>query len=141
MVLEIDRDKERVSLGLKQRFDNPWEKIADKYPVDSEVGGKITTLVPYGAFVELEPGIEGLVHISEITDERIEDPSQILEAGQKCRAEVIQMDANERRIGLSIKSARRQDELADAQGFQNASQAGATLGDLLGDKFKGGDES
>ncbi|MBV1862079.1 MAG: S1 RNA-binding domain-containing protein, partial [Nannocystaceae bacterium] len=91
----------------------------------------------FGAFAEIEPGIEGLIHISEITDERIEDPAQVLEAGQTHRAEVIQMDAAERRIGLSIKSARRQDQLADAQGFQNASQAGATLGDLMADKFKG----
>jgi small subunit ribosomal protein S1 len=86
----------------------------------------------FGAFAELEPGVEGLIHISEISEERVEDPRTHLEPGQKIRAEIIQMDAQERKIGLSIKSARRQDDLADAQGFTNASEAGATLGDVFG---------
>ncbi|MEO0452661.1 MAG: 30S ribosomal protein S1 [Verrucomicrobiota bacterium] len=104
MVLEIDRDKERVSLGLKQRFDNPWEKIADKYPVDSEVGGKITTLVPYGAFVELEPGIEGLIHVSEISwTKRVARPSDVLESGQEVQAKVTDINLEEQKISLSLR--------------------------------------
>ncbi len=139
MVLNIDNtgEKPKISLGIKQLQQDPWDRIPYDYPIGKIVEVKILKLADFGAFAELEPGIEGLIHISEITDERIEDPAQVLEPGQTQRAEVIQMDAAERRIGLSIKSARRQDELADAQGFQNASQAGATLGDLMADKFKG----
>lgn len=139
MVLNIDNtgEKPKISLGIKQLQQDPWDRIPYDYPIGKIVEVKILKLADFGAFAEIEPGIEGLVHISEITDERIEDPAQVLEPGQTQRAEVIQMDAAERRIGLSIKSARRQDQLADAQGFQNASQAGATLGDLMADKFKG----
>lgn len=104
MVLEIDREKERVSLGLKQRFDNPWEKIADNYPVDSEVSGKITTLVPYGAFVELEPGIEGLIHVSEISwTKRVARPSDVLETGQEVKAKVTDINLEEQKISLSLR--------------------------------------
>jgi small subunit ribosomal protein S1 len=145
MVLNIDNsgEKPKISLGIKQLQQDPWDRIPYDYPIGKIIEVKILKLAEFGAFAEIEPGIEGLVHISEITDERIEDPGQVLEPGQVQRAEVIQMDAAERRIGLSIKSARRQDELADAQGFQNASQAGATLGDLMGAKFRqatGGDK-
>jgi small subunit ribosomal protein S1 len=138
MVLNIDNsgEKPKISLGIKQLQQDPWDRIPYDYPIGKIIEVKILKLAEFGAFAEIEPGIEGLIHISEITDERIEDPGQVLEPGQTQRAEVIQMDAAERRIGLSIKSARRQDELADAQGFQNASQAGATLGDLMGDKLR-----
>ncbi|MEM9461580.1 MAG: 30S ribosomal protein S1 [Myxococcota bacterium] len=146
MVLNIDNsgEKPKISLGIKQLQQDPWDRIPYDYPIGKIIEVKILKLAEFGAFAEIEPGIEGLIHISEITDERIEDPGQVLEPGQTQRAEVIQMDAAERRIGLSIKSARRQDELADAQGFQNASQAGATLGDLMADKLRqatGGGES
>jgi small subunit ribosomal protein S1 len=138
MVLNIDNsgEKPKISLGIKQLQQDPWDRIPYDYPIGKIIEVKILKLAEFGAFAEIEPGIEGLVHISEITDERIEDPGQVLEPGQVQRAEVIQMDAAERRIGLSIKSARRQDELADAQGFQNASQAGATLGDLMSSKLR-----
>jgi small subunit ribosomal protein S1 len=139
MVLNIDNtgEKPKISLGIKQLQQDPWDRIPYDYPIGKIIDVKILKLADFGAFAEIEPGIEGLIHISEITDERIEDPAQVLEPGQTHRAEVIQMDAAERRIGLSIKSARRQDQLADAQGFQNASQAGATLGDLMAEQLKG----
>ena len=104
MVLDIDRDKERVSLGLKQRFDNPWEKIAEKYPVDAKVSGKITSLVPYGAFVELETGIEGLIHVSEISwTKRIARPSDVLETGQEIEAVVTDINLEDQKISLSMR--------------------------------------
>jgi len=104
MVLDIDRDKERVSLGLKQRYDNPWEKIAENYPVDSKVKGKLTSLVPYGAFVELEPGIEGLIHVSEISwTKRIARPSDVLEAGQEVEAVVTDINLEDQKISLSMR--------------------------------------
>jgi small subunit ribosomal protein S1 len=144
MVLNIDNtgEKPKISLGIKQLQQDPWDRIPYDFPIGKITEVKVLKLADFGAFAELEPGIEGLIHISEITDERIDDPAQILEPGQAVRAEVIQMDAAERKIGLSIKSARRQDELADAQGFADADDVRATLGDLMSAKLKvqsGGD--
>jgi len=134
MVLNIDDsgEKPKISLGLKQLEQDPWDRIPYEFPVGKIAEVKILKLTDFGAFAEIEPGVEGLIHISEISEDRVEDPRTHLEPGQKIRAEVIQMDAKERKIGLSIKSARRQDELADAQGFANASDAGATLADVFG---------
>lgn len=104
VVLDVDRDKERVSLGLKQRNENPWEKIAEKFPVDSKVKGKITSLVPYGAFVELDPGIEGLVHVSEISwTKRIARPSDVLQTGQEIEAVVTDINLEDQKISLSMR--------------------------------------
>ena len=113
-----------------------WDRVPYEFPIGKVTDVKILKLTDFGAFAEIIPGVEGLIHISEISEERIEDPRQVLEPGQAVRAEVIQLDAQERKIGLSIKSARRQDDLADAQGFANVSEAGATLGDLLSKKLK-----
>ena len=135
MVLNIDNsgEKPKISLGLKQLGQDPWDRIPYDYPIGKIIEVKILKLTDFGAFAEIEPGIEGLIHISEISEERVDDPRSHLDPGQKIRAEIIQMDPQERKIGLSIKSARRQDDLADAQGFVNASDASATLGDV----FKG----
>ncbi|HFE45009.1 MAG TPA: 30S ribosomal protein S1 [Nannocystis exedens] len=137
MVLNIDDsgEKPKISLGLKQLQTDPWDRIPYDYPIGKITEVRILKLTDFGAFAEIEPGIEGLIHISEISDERVEDPRAHLEPEQKVRAEIIQMDAKERKIGLSVKSARRQDDLADAQGFVNASDAGATLGDVLAAKL------
>jgi small subunit ribosomal protein S1 len=104
MVLDIDRQKERVSLGLKQRTDNPWEKIGDKFPVGKEIAGKITSLVPYGAFVELEPGIEGLIHVSELSwTKRVARPSDVLQIGQEVKAVVTEVNKEEQKLSLSLR--------------------------------------
>ncbi|MFQ3671200.1 MAG: 30S ribosomal protein S1 [Verrucomicrobiia bacterium] len=105
VVLEIDREKERVSLGLKQTTSNPWEQIAEKYPVNLRVKGKVTSLVPYGAFVELEPGVEGLVHVSELSwTKRIARPSDVLEVGQELEAQVIEVSKEEQKLSLSVRA-------------------------------------
>jgi small subunit ribosomal protein S1 len=105
VVLEIDREKERVSLGLKQQSENPWEKIAEKYPIGTRIGGKITTLVPYGAFVELEPGIEGLIHVSEISwTKRIAKPSEVLEIGQQVEVSITEVNPDEQKLSLSLRA-------------------------------------
>lgn len=104
VVLDIDREKERVSLGLKQRTDNPWEKLVDKYPLNAKIHGKITNLVPYGAFVELEPGIEGLIHVSEISwTKRIARPSDVLAVGQEVDALVTDINKEEQKLSLSLR--------------------------------------
>jgi small subunit ribosomal protein S1 len=104
LVLDIDREKERVSLGLKQKTMNPWDQIAEKYPVNMKVKGKVTNLVPYGAFVELEPGIEGLVHVSELSwTKRIARPADVLTQGQEIEAVVLGVSKEDQKVSLSVR--------------------------------------
>jgi len=103
-ILDVDREKERVSLGLKQMNDNPWEDIEAKYPIGSHVKGKITKLLPYGAFVELERGVEGLVHVSELSwTKRITRPSDVLEIDQEIQAVVLGISTAEQKISLGVR--------------------------------------
>ena len=104
IILDVDKEKERVSLGLKQLQDNPWEAIDAKYPIGSEVGGKITKLVPYGAFVELERGVEGLIHVSELSwTKRITRPSDVLSLDQDVKAVVLAINTDEQKISLGVR--------------------------------------
>lgn len=104
IILDVDKDKERVSLGLKQLQDNPWEAIEAKFPIGSEVGGKITKLVPYGAFVELERGVEGLIHVSELSwTKRITRPSDVLSIDQDVKAVVLAINKDEQKISLGVR--------------------------------------
>ena len=104
IVLEIDKERLRVSLGMKQMSENPWDKIAEKYPVNLKVRGKITSLVPYGAFIQLEPGVEGLVHVSELSwTRRINRPSDVLQDGQEIDAIVISVSKEEQKLSLSVR--------------------------------------
>jgi small subunit ribosomal protein S1 len=104
MVLEVDRDKERVSLGLKQKNRNPWDDIALKYPVGAKVHGKIVSVVPYGAFVQLEDGVEGMVHVSEMSwTKRIARASDVLKAGDEIDAVVLDIKRDEQKIALGIR--------------------------------------
>ncbi|TFE67511.1 30S ribosomal protein S1 [Methylacidiphilum sp. Yel] len=105
VVIDVDREKERVSLGLKQKTPNPWENIEEKYPVGTKVKGKVVNLAPYGAFIELEPGIEGLVHISEISwTQKITKPSEVLSMGQEVEAIVLDINKAEQKLSLSLKA-------------------------------------
>jgi small subunit ribosomal protein S1 len=104
VVLDINREKERVSLGLKQKEANPWDNIEAKYPLGSKVRGKIVNLVPYGAFVEVEPGVEGLVHVTELSwTKRIAKPSDVLKVGQDIEAVVLGINREEQKISLGIR--------------------------------------
>lgn len=104
VILDINRDKERVSLGLKQKLANPWDSIDEKYPVGQKVSGKVVNLVPYGAFVELEPGVEGLVHVTELSwTKRIAKPSDVLKVEQEIEAVVLGINRDEQKISLGIR--------------------------------------
>ena len=104
MIIEVNREKERVSLGLKQTTKNPWDDIEHKFPVGAKVRGKVVNLVPYGAFVEIEPGVEGLVHITEMSwTKRITKPSEILKVGQELDAVVLGIQKDEQKISLGIR--------------------------------------
>jgi small subunit ribosomal protein S1 len=103
-ILDVNKEKERVSLGLKQLQSNPWENIESKFPIGHHVKGKITKLVPYGAFVELSEGVEGLVHVSELSwTKRITRPSDVLTLGQEIEAVVLQINKDEQKISLGVR--------------------------------------
>ncbi|MDB6058294.1 MAG: small subunit ribosomal protein [Verrucomicrobiales bacterium] len=104
VVLDINKEKERVSLGLKQKLANPWENIESKYQVGNKVKGKVVNLVPYGAFVELEPGVEGLVHVTELSwTKRIAKPSDVLKVDQELEAVVLGINREEQKISLGVR--------------------------------------
>jgi small subunit ribosomal protein S1 len=104
VVLDINREKERVSLGLKQKMANPWDSIENKFPIGAKVKGKVVNLVPYGAFVELEPGVEGLVHVTELSwTKRIAKPSDVLKQEQEIEAVVLGINREEQKISLGIR--------------------------------------
>ncbi len=104
VIIEIDRDRERVSLGLKQLHSNPWEKIDEKYPLGAQVKGRVVNLVPYGAFIELEEGVEGLVHVTELSwTKRISKPGEVLKIGEDVSAVVLGIQKDEQKISLGIR--------------------------------------
>jgi small subunit ribosomal protein S1 len=105
VVLKIDRERRKVSLGLKQLTSSPWDNIESKYPVNSVVKGKVTRLADFGAFVELEPGVEGLIHISELAPQRVRRVAEIVQPEQEVQVMVLNVDPTQRRISLSLKAA------------------------------------
>ena len=104
-VLDVDMNRERISLGLKQTTEDPWRTLVKNYPVGAIIEGKVTKLVPFGAFVELGEGIEGLVHISEMAARHVEVPAQVCAVGDAVQVKVMDVDLDRRRISLSMKSA------------------------------------
>ncbi len=137
VVLDVNPKEQRISLGLKQAQNDPWAEIAEKYAVGSTVKGKVSKIASFGAFVELEDGVDGLVHISQISEDRIEKVKDALQIGQEVEARVVKVDRAERRIGLSIRAmTMSEDELkaleAEANGETPAEQtsAGENLGGL-----------
>jgi small subunit ribosomal protein S1 len=104
MILDFDKENLKVSLGLKQRTPNPWKEVDNKYPVGSKVKGKVVNLVPYGAFIELEKGVEGLIHVSEISwTKRINHPSEVVAIGDIVEAVVLSVDMTSQKISLGLK--------------------------------------
>ncbi|MEI8138987.1 MAG: 30S ribosomal protein S1 [bacterium] len=110
VVLEVDPDNQRISLGLKQAQEDPWSTIAARLKIGQMVKGKVTKLASFGAFVEIEEGIDGLVHISQISDDRVEKVKDVLKVGQEVEARIVRIDQVDRKIGLSIKAASVSDE-------------------------------
>ncbi len=104
-VLDVDLQRERISLGLKQTTEDPWIKLVESYPVGTIVDGKVTKIVPFGAFIELGDNVEGLVHISEMAGKHIETPSQVVHTGDGVKVKVMEINSDRRRISLSMKAA------------------------------------
>ena len=133
VVLDVNPKEQRISLGLKQAQTDPWTEIATKYPVGMVVKGKVSKVASFGAFVELEDGVDGLVHISQISDQRVEKVKDALDVGQEVEARVVKVDRAERRIGLSIRAmSMTEDEVkaleAEAAGETPASGSTKTAG-------------
>jgi len=110
VVLEVDSQNNRISLGLKQASDDPWNTIAARYRVGQVVSGKVSKVASFGAFVELEEGVDGLVHISQLSDQHVEKVRDVLDVGQDVTARIVKIDSAERRIGLSVKAVDMPDE-------------------------------
>lgn len=114
-VVGVDRENKKIALSLKQAQENPWSNVEQKYPVGATVSGKITKLAQFGAFAEIEPGVEGLIHISELSDERITHPKQVVREGEDVQLKVIRIDPQRHRLGLSLRQAEYGD---DGGGYQ-----------------------
>ncbi|MBF5058529.1 30S ribosomal protein S1 [Candidatus Neptunochlamydia vexilliferae] len=124
MILHIDKEKGRVALGLKQKESNPWEEIEERYPIGTRIKGKIVNLVPYGAFIEIEPGIEGLIHVSEMSwTKNVTDPSEIVNKGDELEAIVLSVQKEEGKISLGIK----QTEQNPWEGVEEKFPVGSTV--------------
>lgn len=139
-VLTVDKENEKFTLGVKQLTEDPWTQVPAKYPVGQKVTGTVTNITDFGLFVEVEEGIEGLVHVSEISRKKIKSPSEMFKEGDSIEAKVIHVSADERRLGLSIKQTK--EEPARSGGGKSKSfggdsvSAGSTLGDLLREKLE-----
>ncbi len=133
-VLDFDRKKERISLALKEVSYDPWNNIRDKYKVNDIIEGRVVNLLNFGAFIEIAPGIEGLVHLSDICGEKIAKPSEVLNLDDKVKVKIMEIDFDNKKISLSIKDANQSGEDYDKY---NEESSNLTLGDLLGDKLKG----
>jgi small subunit ribosomal protein S1 len=107
-VLDIDRERQRISLGLKQTQEDPWRRVLDEYKPGDALEGKVTKVVAFGAFVEIVPGVEGLVHISELAEHHVENPSEVVSPGDQVWVRILEIDESRRRISLSVKRAESQ---------------------------------
>lgn len=140
-ILSIDRNNEKVSLSLKKILPNPWQNIAEKYGVGQIVKGKIVRLAPFGAFVELELGIDALIHISQLSDKRIGTPSEVVKVGEEVTAKVTDVDIEKHKISLSIRELNKEKEKTESEtelaAHQTQEQPPApTLGESLGEDLQ-----
>lgn len=138
IVLGIEVEQERVSLGIKQAMPDPWDTVAQRYPINTKVTGTVSSVADFGVFVEIEEGIEGLIHISQLSNERVDKPSSLFKVGDKVEALVVQVDTRERRIGLSIKALRQHEEREEMQAYLKREREGArfSLEDILNEELR-----
>jgi small subunit ribosomal protein S1 len=139
-VLAVDRDNERISLSIKETLPGPWANIADKVKVGDVLEGEVRRLVSFGAFVEILPGVEGLVHISQISNKHIGTPQEVLDENQSVKVKVLDVNESEQRISLSIRELEESPKATD-EDFRNyqakeESSSGFQLGEMIGDQLK-----
>ncbi|MFZ0248172.1 30S ribosomal protein S1 [Candidatus Binatus sp.] len=137
-VLGIDVENERVSLGVKQLSTDPWDTVAERYPLNTRIHGKVSSVADFGVFVEIEEGIEGLIHISQLSNERVDKPSSLYKVDDALEALVVQLDPKERRIGLSIKALKQHEEREEMQAYLKREHEAArfSMEDILNEELK-----
>jgi small subunit ribosomal protein S1 len=135
-VLSVDRDNGRISLSVKEALPGPWTNIAEKAPVGSVLEGVVKRLVSYGAFVEVFPGVEGLVHISQISNKHIGTPHEVLKEGQEVKVKVLDVNEEEHRLSLSMKELEEKEEMSKIDFQLPEESKGFQLGEVIGDKLK-----
>jgi small subunit ribosomal protein S1 len=134
VVLGIDVDNERISLGIKQLQEDPWNRVPRAYPIGTRVKGPVTSVTDFGVFVEIEEGIEGLIHVSQLSTERIDKPASLHKVGDVVEAEVTSIDIREKRIGLSVKALRKSEERAEMDAYLRTAREGGgrfSLADVM----------
>jgi small subunit ribosomal protein S1 len=138
VVLGVDIENERFSLGMKQLDSDPWTQVESKYPIGTQVDTKVTKVADYGVFVEIEENIEGLIHISELDTKRVENIEEIIKAGDEVKAEIISIDQDARKIGLSAKLVQLRSQKANVDDYVKKATATSktTMGDIFGDALK-----
>ncbi|MDO9535938.1 MAG: bifunctional 4-hydroxy-3-methylbut-2-enyl diphosphate reductase/30S ribosomal protein S1 [Bacillota bacterium] len=136
-VLEVIPERERISLSIRQALPDPWSKMSNEFQVGENIKGKVTRIVNFGAFVEIMPGVEGLVHISQMADFHVKHPSEIIKEGEEVEAKILDINIDNKRISLSIKKARPAPKDYSAHNVQaEAENQNVTLGDIFGGLFK-----
>ncbi len=137
-VLTVDKENEKFTLGVKQLSEDPWSNVPATYPVGTMVRGTVTNITDFGLFVEVEEGIEGLVHVSEISRKKVKTPAEVFQENDEIEAKVIHVSADERRLGLSIKAIKDEEDKKKAQSFRTAGpgETGSNLGELLRQKME-----
>lgn len=137
-VLGINVENERFSLGVKQMTTDPWKIIAERYPVGSKIKGQVTSVPDFGVFVRIEEGVEGLVHVSQLSTERVDKPSSLFKPGDEIEAEVINLDPNERKIGLSVRALRKSEERQEMENYLKREKEGGRFSfeKLLNDELR-----
>lgn len=142
-VLSVDKESERISLSIKETLPGPWEGLEDKFQRGDVIQGTVKRLVSFGAFVEIAPGIEGLVHISEISNRHIGTPSEVLEENEEVQVKVLDLNPDEKRVSLSIKALEEEESTPQHESQDNHyesqdsdSSTGFSVGDMIGDQLK-----
>jgi small subunit ribosomal protein S1 len=132
VVLNIDKENERFSLGIKQMHEDPWETIPDRYPPGAKVRGKVTSVTDFGVFLEIEEGIEGMIHVSELSKDRVNSPADFTKEGEELTAMVLKVNKKDKKIALSIKSLEKVGDFEQVKGYMHSQEVVASnLGDLL----------
>jgi small subunit ribosomal protein S1 len=137
-VLGVNVENERFSLGVKQLAPDPWKVVADRYPVGSKIKGQITSVPDFGVFVRIEEGVEGLIHVSQLSSERVDKPSALFKVGDEVEAEVVSIDPTDRKIGLSIRALRRTEERQEMENYLKREKEGGRFSfeSLLNDELR-----
>jgi len=142
VVLGIDVDNERISLGIKQLTEDPWSAVPKRYPAGARVRGAVTSVTDFGVFVQIEEGVEGLIHVSQLSTERVDRPASLYKIGDEVEAEVTQVDAREKRIALSIKALKRSEERDEVDAYLKRERESGkfSFADVMGSELEARDK-